>query len=164
MTVSVTFKHSVSRDINLSIRNVTIKPCFHNTNNIIRNGFKKCFKLGNILLALRYNILRQVLLFKYLTEHFELHSKNIHFGMSSSGDSDTCRHSSIDTFIDNIVSSGCRYNAFCFINNNGSRCSRLCIQGSWEALYGLVWGAKWVIMPLLCASLLYNINRSPIYK
>ena len=27
-----------------------------------------------------------------------------------------------------------------------------------------IWGAKWVIMPLLCASLLYNINRSPIYK
>ena len=27
-----------------------------------------------------------------------------------------------------------------------------------------IWGAKWVIMPLLCASLLYNINRSLIYK
>ena len=33
----------------------------------------------------------------------------------------------------------------------------------WHSCCG-IWGAKWVIMPLLCASLLYNINRGPIYK
>ena len=37
--------------------------------------------LGNILRALRYNILRQVLLFECLTEQFELHSKKIYSGM-----------------------------------------------------------------------------------